>query len=261
MKNNRKIALALVFILTLAVNFLSGRGKINHISTAEVSSNFETLLTPTGLTFVIWGFIYLGLLGYLLYCFDIIKNTQTPAEEELFEEINGFLLYNLTANVAWIFAWQWQNMAAALLLILVVLYSLYKISQLLRTGEYTKRQRLFIHAPFHLYLGWIMVATMANFQAMLVSFDYNVFSYQGGLLTILMLIFACIASIVMYYQNRTPAFLVAIIWALCGILVRHVVGFDLEYPYVAAVTGLCIGVLGIRLFSQKLGDASILKKY
>lgn len=47
-----------LLLFTFFVNFLGGSGRINGMSQAAVSDKYNTLITPAGYTFSIWGIIY-----------------------------------------------------------------------------------------------------------------------------------------------------------------------------------------------------------
>ncbi|MFM2320422.1 MAG: hypothetical protein RLZZ215_3043, partial [Pseudomonadota bacterium] len=55
------------FILMLGLNIASSSGWLNGVTVADISAQYQTLLTPADYAFSIWGLIYLLLIGFLWY--------------------------------------------------------------------------------------------------------------------------------------------------------------------------------------------------
>ncbi|PLX06432.1 MAG: hypothetical protein C0596_18375 [Marinilabiliales bacterium] len=56
-----KILNVVLFIAMVYVNFLANSLPINGQSTGEISNAYSNLFAPAGITFSIWGIIYLAL--------------------------------------------------------------------------------------------------------------------------------------------------------------------------------------------------------
>ena len=65
------IRLALINLLglvgVLVVNTLANTLPINGVTTGQLSDEYPNLFVPAGLTFAIWGVIYLLLIGFSIY--------------------------------------------------------------------------------------------------------------------------------------------------------------------------------------------------
>jgi len=68
-----KILAGGTYVAMVVVNFLANSLPINNRSTGAISDAYPNLFAPAGLTFSIWGLIYLLLGGYVVYQF--LKNT------------------------------------------------------------------------------------------------------------------------------------------------------------------------------------------
>ena len=87
-----KIIAVIAYIGMVIVNFLATSLPINNRSTGAISDAYPNLFAPAGLTFSIWGLIYLLLAGYVIYQFtqggrakdDLIKKNQPPICRHLF---------------------------------------------------------------------------------------------------------------------------------------------------------------------------------
>ncbi|WP_228410166.1 hypothetical protein [Chryseobacterium viscerum] len=62
-------------VVTIGINYLSNTGILNNETMATISAKFQNLFTPAGYAFSIWGLIYLGLLGFVIY-FGPLKKIQ-----------------------------------------------------------------------------------------------------------------------------------------------------------------------------------------
>ena len=88
----------LVFLITLIVNYLTASGIINGMSQKVVSNKFNTLITPAGFTFSIWGLIYFLIGISLIYM--LVKDKETKVKN-LIDILTPIFLLNLLLNILW----------------------------------------------------------------------------------------------------------------------------------------------------------------
>ena len=67
MKKSIQALAAATFILMVVVNALANILPINGIGTGAVSDSYPNLFAPAGITFAIWGVIYLLLAAYTVF--------------------------------------------------------------------------------------------------------------------------------------------------------------------------------------------------
>jgi len=85
----------------IAVNALSIYGRLGP-SNADVSAKFQTLITPTGSTFMIWGVIFaLQLISVVMQVMPIGK---TKTRDETVNAIGWYWILGWTSQCAWQFA-------------------------------------------------------------------------------------------------------------------------------------------------------------
>lgn len=233
-----KIAAALSFIVMITVNALANTLPINNQTTGGVSDAYGNLFAPTGLTFAIWGVIYLLLFGYTIYQF-IVKN-----KEDLLKKINLYFIVSSLANTLWIFSWHYDQILTSVLLMAVILISLIKIADLLRKEEFSTANSLLISMPFSVYFGWITVATIANITVLLVSLNWNGFGLQSVVWTILILLIGTAIGLVRGLYDQKISYMLVLIWAYLGIIIKHTSqsGFDSQYPAVFYTAYICLGI-------------------
>ncbi len=210
----------LTLAFTLVANGLAGSGAFNGKTVGDISARYDTLIAPAGYAFAIWGIIYLLLLlfvGYQWYAW--LKNREDTA---LKQTGLWFALGNL-ANGLWIFAWLNEYMGISVVLIFLLLFSLIMLTLRLRLEIWDAPLRTiaFVWWPICIYLGWIVVASVANVAAFLVSLGW-----QGGMLSpsawtlILIAVATGIYLLLIITRNMREAALVGI-WAFIAIAVRQ----------------------------------------
>lgn len=227
----------LSLIVVLIVNFLANYLPIGGRTTGEISDTYPTLFTPAGFTFSIWGVIYSFLIAYVIY--QVLPRNR---DNKIFDRINRHFVINCAANTAWIFAWHYELITLALVLMVVILSSLIGIYRHILPQKVTRfRDRLFMRVPFSLYLGWITVATLAN-----ISVEQSVLEMDDWFMTKTVWVFVELAlagaiATVMVIRYRDPIFGGVVAWAAYGITDKQV-----ETPEVAgAAAAIMILVLVI----------------
>ena len=234
-----KIITLVAFLAMIAVNALATLLPINGITTGEVSDSYPNLFTPTGMTFAIWGLIYALLTLYTGYQL-VAKN----APSKLVCRIGIIFSLSSVANILWIFSWHYQIIPLSMALMLIILVCLIWIQQLISTQELTAKETFFIKLPFAVYLGWITVATIANAAILLVSVGWDGFGLPESIWTVLILAIGAVIGILTGLRFKSVAYLLTLIWAYAGILIKHVssAGFARQYPPVIITASVCIAL-------------------
>jgi hypothetical protein len=81
--------------------------------------------------------------------------------------------------------------------------------------------RLAVHLPFSVYLGWITVASIANVATALVSLNWNGGGISPETWAILVVAVALVITALMLITRKDIAYSLVIIWALVGIAVKQ----------------------------------------
>ncbi len=239
MKNTLfKILAGSAYVAMVAVNILANGLPINNRSTGQISDAYPNLFTPAGLTFSIWGLIYLLLGGYVLYQF--LKSSQK--KEELFNKINPLFIATSLINISWIFSWHYDYIGLSVIMMALLLFLLCKIADILSKEHFKTLEKLFIQAPFSVYFGWITVATIANITVFLVSIGWKGFGIVDFVWTSIILFVGALIGILRMLKDSNIAYGLVLIWAYLGILLKHlsVGGFGGQYPSVIATAIVCL---------------------
>ncbi|GMX58506.1 MAG: hypothetical protein MCSN_1600 [Candidatus Microsyncoccus archaeolyticus] len=233
-----KILAGLSYVAMVTVNSLANILPINNQTTGAVSDAYPNLFAPAGVTFSIWGLIYLLLAGYVIFQFT--KGSQK--KEELIKKINPLFIATSLVNIAWIFSWHYDYIGLSVILISTLLVLLIKIADILCKEQFTGSEKLFISAPFSIYFGWITVATIANITTFLVSLGWNGFGIADFIWTSIILLIGALIGILRLNKDKNIAYGLVLIWAYLGILLKHfsVAGFNGKYPIVIATVIVCL---------------------
>ena len=169
MKKSRLLFLSILnmvgFLGTVIVNGLANALPINNKTTGELSDQYPNLFVPSGLTFSIWGVIYILLAIFVIY--GLVIAIRKGSEKSCFIDNIGILFFiSCLANIGWIFAWHYEVLPLSLVLMLILLGSLITIYLKLRISKSgsTTTEKYLVHLPFSIYLGWITIATIVGLR-------------------------------------------------------------------------------------------------
>ncbi len=206
------------FVLTVIVNGLAGSttllgGKV----TADVSDLYPTLVTPAGYVFAIWGVIYI-----LLGIFVIFQALPSEAGKDYHGKIGWLFVQSSLLNVVWLFLWQFEYLSLSVVVMFLLLATLIAIYLRLTIGKSVPlRERLAVHVPFSVYLGWITIASIANVAVTLVSVSWDGFGVSQETWAALILIVALVIALLVVATRKDVAYGLVIIWASLGIAARQ----------------------------------------
>jgi hypothetical protein len=209
-------------VLTIIVNGLANAIPIGGKYTGELSDNIPNLFVPAGVTFAIWGVIYVLIIVFVIYLGqDLFKKEKMTTP--FIEKISIYFILASVANIVWIFLWHYQQILYSLGAMLVLLASLLIIYLRLNIGKekVSLKEKVCIHVPISIYLGWITVATIANVTAVLVTISWDGFGISQEIWTMTLIGIATLLTIVIILTRRDYAYTAVIIWALFGIYLKR----------------------------------------
>lgn len=160
----------IMLLLVFLFNFLTGTGRINDLSQADISAMFPTKITPAGFAFSIWGVIYT--LVFISVIWMLLKHKDKEMTR-LIQTAGWWFNLSAVANILWTITFSYLLLPLSTILIALLLFSLTMIlKNLSKLG--TKLNSLFPLA-FGMYAGWVMIATVVNIAASLVQLKWNGF--------------------------------------------------------------------------------------
>jgi hypothetical protein len=222
------LILLLSFLVVVTVNALANILPINGIGTGALSDELPNLFVPAGLTFSIWGLIYLLLAGYVA---TAIAQAFAKGGDGAWNAADGAILsLNMVANAAWIFAWQYRQVGVSLVLMLLILGTLIWLEERIAArrrsiGSPKERgfslTRFFLTTPINVYLGWICVATIANATALLFSMNWGGLGLDARIWTVAVISAALVIGLLFVFLRDAVAAPLVIVWAYAGIAIKR----------------------------------------
>lgn len=266
MENNNistftKVHTTVSFIVMVFVNILANIIPFNGVKTGQVSDSYPNLFAPAGITFSIWGIIYLSLAAYLLYQFGLFNKKEGVLNKEVIEKTGIFFTISSIANTVWIFVWHYRAISISLFMIFIILLCLIIINLIISKANLITREKLLIKLPFSIYFGWITVAVIANFTTFLVSINWNRFGLSDSFYTIIILFLGLVIACLTVLKSQDLAYGLTVEWAYIGILIKHTSqsGHAGRYPFIITVLIICIIILLITAVYAVVADKDKLK--
>ena len=212
----------------LALNGMANALPLNGVNTGRLSDEIPNLFVPAGLTFAIWGLIYLLLIGYVIAVFKAATSTSgleawAPADGMLFSA-------NAALNAIWILAWHWRLILLSLLImagILGTLLVMMERNHKRTTGSASAAAqggpvlRFFLRVPILVYLGWICVATIANATALFVTLGWNGWGLDPVVWTIAVIAVGAAAGVFLAVARGAVSASLVVVWAYAGVILKR----------------------------------------
>ena len=199
----------ILFAGMIVMNYLANALPINNKTTGALSDALPNLFVPAGITFSIWGVIYLALAAFCIVQF-------TGKNQEIITGINWLFAVSCMLNALWIVTWHYQKLPLSLLIMAGLLLTLIFINLKLKDFPLG-----IIKASFGIYLGWICIATIANVTALFVYYNWKGFGLpEQAWAVILICIGALLVSLTLYRLNN-PFIGVSVVWAFLGIYIKR----------------------------------------
>jgi len=234
------------FILLVIINVLSNIGQIGHGTNAQISAKYPTCITPAGFTFSIWGVIWFFQAAFvIMQALPFWKDIQTP----YIQKISPFLSIGFLFQAAWTFAFSYEIMWLALLLIILAWVSLgvaYKRVKTLSCNLCFETEKKSCWTSFVIYclyplptalnFAWLTVASIAMgfifADAVHSTLGFNT-TFGASMLVVSSLLALILQRV---YVDVAPS--MVIIWALLGISIGQT-----TLKTITTTCYICIGVL------------------
>lgn len=223
MSSNTKKAVAIINLLVLAGtiywNYLSNTGIISDETVGSMSDKYNSLFTPAGFTFAIWGIIYLGLIWNAFYTLKAaFKNTDN---DFISKGTPWLILANIT-NCVWIVSWlnEYLGLSVILLFSCLIFLTTAVIKLNMEKWDAPLRFMAGVWWPIDIYFGWVIVACIANTSAYLNSIEFSLGVSEVSW-TIIMIAIATLLNIFLVLKRNLREVAAVAIWAIYGIVSRH----------------------------------------
>ena len=171
-------------------------------------------------------FAFVGFQWYVLYKFkDSVSDYDTS--DNIFiktiHETSFWLIIANLCNASWVYVWLNEYIALSVMVMFFLLLSLIQLTKNLHLEIWDAPVRIiaFVWWPIVIYLGWIMVASIANVSSFFVSIGWQGEPFLASTWTILMIVIASGLYLgLIATRNLTETAMVGV-WALIAITVRQ----------------------------------------
>ncbi|WP_291787338.1 hypothetical protein [Cecembia sp.] len=206
----------ITFSGALYLNFLFGSGAGGRKSVGAVSSQFDTLITPAGYAFSIWGLIYLLLIGFLL---NQWKGFFTGNIKESLQPTSIWFAASNIFNGLWIILWTQEMLVSSVVAIIGLLVSITVWNSQLNLNNKERSYSVLIDLPVSVYLGWIIIATVVNIS---VWFYANQLLMEYEMIVTAVILIVAVGILLWLLKEKqlfAPSFIG--VWALIAIAFKN----------------------------------------
>ena len=221
MKKFLQIGNGVALVSTIFINYLSNTGKINGTTIGDRSDGINSLFTPAGYAFSIWGLIYLMLFAFAIFQGRSLFNKNK--EDDFVEKVGIWFIVSCVANSAWVFLWLYGFTGLSCIAMFLILFSLIQIilRNKMEIWDAPAKTIAFLWWPFVIYAGWISVASIANVSTYLLEINWDRFGMSEQTWTIIMIIIATTINAVVIFKRSMREFALVGVWALVAIAVKN----------------------------------------
>lgn len=232
-----KLYIAFLTLFVIVMNILANAVPFFDNTTGEISARYETLFTPAGITFSIWGVIYALSVLFALRFFTYDIMTHRTMCLRIIKAYTGLAF----ANVLWLILWHAELIILSSLVLFIALVCAIYLALHYRMANTIER------TFFTIYAAWLSVAAIANVAIAIVASPITL-PLSPILWTITVLIIASLISFRASIKFQSHAFTAVILWAFFGIALRHAPNAPNQETSLFITTLLLMGVLIISLF-------------
>ena len=221
MKKTLQILNLIAFTVTIYFNYASSAGVFNNKTQADISATYQTLFTPAGYAFAIWGLIYLLLFGFIIYQ---SRSLFVKVRDDLFILKTGWwFILSCIANSVWCYLFVTDYIGLSVLVIFFLLFCLLKIvvKNSMELWDAPISVITFLWWPFVIYSGWLAVACIANVAAYLVKIGWDGFGISQVIWTCILIVIATVINLLITWKRNMREFALVGAWALVAIAVAN----------------------------------------
>ncbi len=221
----RSITVILTTLGAIFVNGLAVALPLNGQNTGAISDQFKVFFVPAGYVFSIWGIIYVGMISYAVY-----QALPGQANNTRLQSASWWFVLANFANSAWIFLWHYNFFPATLVVMVMLLISLVMVYLNLGIGrrEAGRVEKIAAWLPVSVYLGWVSVATLANFTEVFYYWGWQGAPLDPQVWAVILLAVALVVGFLMAARHTDRAYLGVFVWSFIGIALKQA-----AYPLVA----------------------------
>jgi hypothetical protein len=210
----RQIILVIAVLANIVVNNFGVQLGLYPVETRDTSASVPNSLVPFDFTFIVWAFIFLGILA-----FAIFQARPTALGARYDALAIPFLLLNLF-NTAWPPIWNNRLFGWSVVMILGDLLTLIWLYLILNKMQLSRPEWWCLKLPTSLFLAWITVATAVNTTVWLTALGWQSPLSATTWASILVLVVAVVGTFIVWRTGDIP-FVLVLLWAFYGIYAKR----------------------------------------
>ncbi len=221
MKKTLQVLNILFFAITIYMNYASAAGVFFDTTQADMSAKYDTLFTPAGYAFSIWGLIYLLLLGFVIYQ---SRSLFVKVRDDAFIMRTGWwFILSCIANSLWCYLFAGDYIGISTIVIFFMLFCLLQIvmKNRMELDDEPFSVIVFLWWPFVIYCGWLTVACIANVTLYLTKIGWDGFGISPEMWTLIMISVATTVNLIVTWKRNMREFALVGAWALIAIGVAN----------------------------------------
>lgn len=203
-------------LFNVSFNFISERLYTFGENIKEVTEKYNSLFTPAGYAFSIWGVIYLSFIAYGIY-----QLMPSQRHIKLHDELSLPLIFSNVLTSVWVVIFRHDLIALSVVTMLLTLIVGLMMYTRARAAVLKEGFHRWISVPFSLFAGWISVASIANISIWLSSRGWKGGGWGEITWTIIMVIVAGVLGVLVSYRFRDLIYPLVVAWACVAIFVAR----------------------------------------
>lgn len=210
------------FIVVVAMNYLVASRMLPMLAPQkEVSQMYQTVITPAGFAFSIWGVIYFLL---FLAVIHMVKTSDLTEGEAFISAVTPYVWGVYVFNILWNVVFCAKLIDLSVVMIIGYWICLFVICDKIRSH---RSINLIYPLAFGIHIGWITIATIVNIYAWFVKNGWNWFGLGAPIQVLVGVVLAILAVLGLQARLRNPLVPLSIGWAFFGIYSRLSVDFNI----------------------------------
>lgn len=212
---------ALVVVAVVAWNYWTAAVGFRGKTVGGMSDVYDTLFTPAGYAFSIWGLIFLGQVAHAGYQLRLAFAGDAGEREAFFRDLGPWLIATNVLNIAWTAVWLSEWTATSVVVLFAMNVLLFVAMRRLRMEIWDAPLRIItlVWWPLVVYAGWVAVAVLANLSAFLAKEGWV--PGDSAAWAIVMIGIATVYNLAMIRWRNLREHAVVAIWAFVAIAVKQ----------------------------------------
>lgn len=251
MKKTLQLTNIIAFFITIYFNYASSTGVFNDTTQADMSAKYQTLFTPAGYAFSIWGIIYLLLFGFIMY--QSRSLFVKVRDDDFVLKTGWWFALSCAANSLWCYLFVSDAILISVVAIFFLLFCLLKIvmNNRMELDDKPISVIVFLWWPFVIYSGWLSVACIANVSAYLVKLNWDGFGLSPETWTLFMIGIATSINLIVTWSRNMREFALVGTWALLAIAVANWETVEVIKIAACVAAGILVLSSGMHAFKNR----------